>query len=156
MKTRLLLLCAVLLLGSGFAFAEDRPATPTGIAAIIHGRAYSQADLKVLLEEQSLYIRMTVKDEVEQKKQIAEINKHPVEFLTDRQKLMEDFANLGGSIRPEYANDMINNLISESYGNDRDKFITALARSGFTFRRFHKMVEEEVVVQVMREKQRQK
>lgn len=137
---------------TGAALSEDKPSVPNGAAAVINGHTYSQADLTVLVEEQSLFIRMTEGDAKEQKKQLAELNDHPVEYLAARLKLLAEFTMAGGSVRPEYVNDIIKNIVTTNFGGDQDKLITALARSGFTFRKFRKMVEDDLTVRVMRER----
>jgi parvulin-like peptidyl-prolyl isomerase len=67
--------------------------------------------------------------------------------------VLTEFDKLGGSIREEYVDDQINNIVRENFQGNRDKFVTELAKSGMTLRKFRDLQSKMIVVQVMKQRQ---
>jgi parvulin-like peptidyl-prolyl isomerase len=84
---------------------------------------------------------------------LAELRASALFALIERQLVLSEFEKLGGSIKPQYVEDDINNIIRESFEGDRNKFLYELSKSGMTIKKFRDQREKMMVVSVLRARQ---
>jgi hypothetical protein len=87
------------------------------------------------------------------KAKIRDIRTRAVNDLIDRQLILQEFQKLKGQI-PEYVvEERVNSIIRDDYGGDRSVFLKDIALRGQTIDQFRKSVEEQVIVQAMRQRE---
>jgi parvulin-like peptidyl-prolyl isomerase len=86
-------------------------------------------------------------------KELAEVEKSALDDLIDRQLILAEFAKIGGSIKEQFIDDDINNLILQQFKGDRNSFVQELAKSGMTMKKFRDIRMKMMIVQLMRSRQ---
>ena len=76
-----------------------------------------------------------------------------VQELVDRQIILDEFKQLGASIRPNLIDEEIKRQMRELYNGDEVKFREELKRSRLTMEGYREMTREKMVVQAMRSQQ---
>src|SRR5262245_43905530 len=112
-------------LGAGCVSAESY-----GIAVVVNGKPITTSEVREAVQAQEQLIRMTVKDEKSAQAKLAELRASALFALIERQLVLSEFEKLGGSIKPQYVEDDINNIIRESFEGDRNKFLYELQKTG--------------------------
>src|ERR1022692_4817823 len=102
--------------------------TLNGIAAVVNGKVITRSEVREAVEAQTQNIRVTVRDMSEQQRLLDELHEHALDALIERQLVLSEFDKMGGSIRPEYVDDEINNIVRDNFQGDRDKFIFELTK----------------------------
>jgi peptidyl-prolyl cis-trans isomerase SurA len=124
-----------------------------GIAATVNSKVITKSEVREAVEAQAAMIRASVKDLSLQQKMLDELRDRALDALIERQLVLSEFDKLGGSIRDEYVDDQINTIVRENFQGNREKFVTELARSGMTLRKFRDLQSKMIVVQVMKQRQ---
>ena len=122
-----------------------------GIAAVVNGKVITKSEVRdsVNAQEQMLRIKHR-EDPAAYEKDMLELRDTALDSLIDRELILSEFAKIGGVIKPQYVEDDINGIIRESFKGDRDAFVTELARTGMTMKKFRELREKMIIVQVMR------
>lgn len=124
-----------------------------GVAAVVNSKVITKSEVREAVEAQAAMIRAQVKDLSEQQRLLDQLRDRALDALIERQLVLSEFDKLGGSIRDEYVEDQVNNIVRENFQGNRDKFVAELARSGMTMRKFKELQSKMLVVQVMKQRQ---
>ena len=134
----------------------QRPAGPievNGIAAKVNGRVVTKNQVSFML---AVYAQLTTQfprrgPQFEAK--FKETKANIVQELVDRQIILDEFKQLGASIRPNLIDEEIKRQMRELYNGDEVKFREELKRSRLTMEGYREMTREKMVVQAMRSQQ---
>ena len=140
------------------ARAPATPAAPAvgvlldSYAAIVNGKVITVGD--VLSALQPVQARLAAQyegGELEQK--ILEEYDHARDRLIESELVLLDFEMQGGALPDRAVEDHVNTVIHERFGNDRTSFLRALAAERLTFAEWRKQMKDQLVVQIMRQKE---
>lgn len=134
-----------------------RPSGPievNGIAAKVNGRVITKNQVSFMLapiyaQLSTKYPRRGPQFEAEMKKAKNNILKE----LIDRQIILDEFKQIGASIKPHFIEEEIERQMHELYNGDEAKFRQELKRSRLTMEGYREMTREKLVVQAMRSQQ---
>lgn len=73
--------------------------------------------------------------------------------LIESELILQDFELQGGVLPDRAIEDHVNTVIHERFGNDRTAFLKALADERLTFAEWRKQMKDQLVVQIMRQKE---
>ena len=73
--------------------------------------------------------------------------------LVEAELVLLDFEAQGGTLPDRAVEDHVNSVIHDQFGNDRTAFLEALAEQRLTYAEWHKQMKDQLVVQVMRQKE---
>ena len=152
-KKPLLSPVAALLAAIAFCSSPDAQAQSysNGIAAVVNGKPIMKSELRDAVTAQEQMLRFKYREDAEGlAKEMAELKSTALDSLIDRELILSEFAKMGGTIKPQYVEDDINTIVRESFKGDRDAFVTELAKTGMTMKKFRELREKMIVVQVMR------
>lgn len=122
-----------------------------GIAAVVNGKPIMRSEVRDAVTAQEQMLRFRYREDPEGlAKEMAELKSTALDSLIDRELILSEFGKMGGTIKPQYVEDDINSIIRESFKGDRDAFVTELAKTGMTMKKFRDLREKMIVVQVMR------
>ena len=124
-----------------------------GIAARINGKIITTSEVREAVDAQRAMIMMTLHDPSEQAARLREVEDQALFALLERELVLTEFTRMGGSIRSQYVDDQVNDIVRENFAGDREKFISELAKQGMTPKKFRELREKMIVVQVMRSRQ---
>ena len=135
----------------------QRPAGPievNGIAAKVNGRAITKNQVSFMLapvfaQLATQYPRRGPQFEAKFKETKANV----IQELVDRQIILDEFKQLGASIRPNLIDEEIKRQMRELYNGDEVKFREELKHSRLTMEGYREMTREKMVVQAMRAQQ---
>jgi len=148
LAVRLTLLPALLILTISSLFAETRS---NRIIAVVNGKPIMQSELEDTVTAQRQIVMMQLRDNpAEAQKALKQLEISALDNLIDRELILAEFAKMGGTIKPQYIEDDINNLIRDQFKGDRNLFVTELAKSGMTMKKFRELRQKMIIVQVMR------
>ena len=156
MATSLASLCT--LLGANAQLASPAPAggpvEVNGIAAKVNGRVITKNQVSFMLapifaQLSAQYPRRGPQFESEFSKAKANV----IQELVDRQIILDEFKQLGATIKPHIIDDEIKRQMRELYNGDQAKFREELKRSRLTMEGYREMTREKMVVQAMRAQQ---
>jgi peptidyl-prolyl cis-trans isomerase SurA len=140
---------ALLLIGSGLR-AETQSYS---IHARVNGKPIISSEVREAIQAQEQLIRMQIKDPRIAEARITELRASALYALIERQLVLSEFDKLGGTIKAQYVDDAINNIIRETFEGNREKFLYELARSGMTLKKFREQQEKMMIVSVLRRRQ---
>jgi len=137
-----------------------RPAPPSGpievngIAAKVNGRVITKNQVSFMLSPVyaqlvTQFPRRGAQFEAKFKETKAAI----IQELIDRQIILDEFKQLGASIKPNLIDEEIKRQMRELYNGDEVKFREELKRSRLTMDGYREMTREKMVVQAMRAQQ---
>lgn len=122
-----------------------------GIAAVVNGTVITHSEVREAVKAQEQIFRFQMRDDpMGLDKALKELKGSAVDSLVDRELILTEFRKIGGTIKPQYVEDDINTIIRESFNGDRDAFVSELARTGMTMKKFRELREKMIIVQVMR------
>lgn len=124
-----------------------------GILATVNGKPIISSEVREAVQAQEQLIRMQIKDPNLAAARVAELKSSALYALIERQLVLSEFEKLGGTIKPQYVDDDINNIIRESFEGNREKFLYELAKSNMTIKKFRDQREKMMVVSVLRARQ---
>jgi peptidyl-prolyl cis-trans isomerase SurA len=130
------------------------PIEVNGIAAKVNGRVITKNQVSFLLGPgyAQLATQYPRRGPVFETK-FKEAKTNVIQELIDRQIILDEFKQLGASIRPNLIDDDIKRQIRELYNGDEVKFREELKRSRLTMEGYRTMTREKMVVQAMRSQQ---
>lgn len=144
---RIVLLAAVLST-SPAALAQSYS---NGIAAVVNGKPIMKSEVRDAVTAQEQMLRFQFREDPEGlAKAMTELKTTALDSLIDRELILSEFGKMGGTIKPQYVEDDINSVVRESFKGDRDAFVTELAKTGMTMKKFRDLREKMIIVQVMR------
>ena len=137
--------------------ASQRPAGPievNGIAARVNGRVITKNEVSFMLAP--LYAKLAAEyprrgPQFESK--FREAKDSIIGELVDRQIILDEFKQLGASIKANLVDDEIKRQMRELYNGDEVKFREELKRSRLTMEGYREMTREKMAVQAMRAQQ---
>ena len=155
-----LMLVGTILSGPGLHAQVARPQRPTssievnGIAAKVNGRVITKNQVSFMLAP--VYAQLATQfprrgPQFEAKFKEAKAN--VIQELVDRHIILDEFKQLGASIKTNLIDEEIKRQIRELYNGDEVKFREELKRSRLTMEGYRDMTREKMVVQAMRAKQ---
>ena len=122
-----------------------------GIDAVVNGKPIMRSEVRDAVIAQEQMLRFKYREDPEGfAKEAASLKATALDSLIDRELILSEFAKMGGTIKPQYVDDDINSIIRESFKGDRDAFVTELAKTGMTMKKFRELREKMIVVNVMR------
>lgn len=147
MKALIPVLIALGMIG-GNCFAQS---TANGIAAVVNGTVITLSEVREAVKAQEQMIQFQMRnDPVAMEKALAELKTGAVDSLIDRELILTEFRKIGGTIKAQYVEDDVNGIVRENFGGDRTAFVTELAKTGMTLKKFRDLREKMIIVQVMR------
>ncbi|MBL9114979.1 MAG: peptidylprolyl isomerase [Verrucomicrobiaceae bacterium] len=128
-----------------------------GLAAVVNGKVITWSELEDTITAQRQIMMMQLANEpVRLQQELRELESNALDNLIDRELILEEFKKIGGTIKSQYVDDDIDNLIREQFKGDRNAFVTELAKSGMTMKKFRELREKMIIVQVMRAQKAQR
>ena len=153
MKRFLFLL--VLSLASAAVGAEALPDSGVlldSYAAIVNGKVITVGDvLSDLQPRQERLAAQYAGRELEQK--LIEEYDASRAALIESQLILLDFEMQGGNLPDRAIEDHVNSVIHDRFQNDRTAFLRALAAERLTFAEWRKQMKDQLIVQIMRQKE---
>ena len=73
--------------------------------------------------------------------------------LVESELVLLDFEAQGGSLPDRAVEDHVNSVIHDQFNNDRTAFLKALADQRLTYAEWHKQMKDQLVVQIMRQRE---
>lgn len=129
----------------------DLDGSGNGVAAVVNGKVITKSEVREAVEAQTQMLRIQLRDDpAKLQSEIAEVRAKALDNLIDRELVLGEFSKLGGVIKPQYVDDDINQIVREGFKGNRDAFVTELAKSGMTMKKFRELREKMIKVQVMR------
>ena len=144
---------AVLLAASIFCASPVTQAQTysNGITAVVNGKPIMRSEVRDAIIAQEQMLRFKYREDPEGlAKEMAELKSTALDSLIDRELILSEFVKMGGTIKPQYIDDDINSVIRENFKGDRDAFVTELAKTGMTMKKFRDLREKMIIVNVMR------
>ena len=154
--------CLAIMLGAVFSTtpssraqqAASGPIEVNGIAAKVNGHVITKNQVSFMLapiyaQLAAQFPRRGPQFEVEFNKAKAGV----IQELVDRQIILDEFKQLGASIRPHIIDEEVKRQMRELYNGDEVKFREELRRSRLTMEGYREMTREKMVVQAMRAQQ---
>lgn len=146
-------LTSLVLFALQLGIIESNADSSYGIAAVINGKVLTTSEVREAVESQRAMIGMTVRDPAEQARRMHEVEDQALFALMERELILTEFAKMGGTIKREYVDDNINEIVRDNFQGDREKFISELAKQNMTIKKFRELREKMIVMQVMRQRQ---
>lgn len=134
-----------------------RPSGPVevnGIAAKVNGRVITKNQVNFMLSP--VYAQLVTqfpRRGAQFEAKFNETKKNIIQELIDRQIILDEFKQLGASIKPNLIDEEIKRQMRELYNGDEVKFREELRRSRLTMDGYREMTREKMVVQAMRAQQ---
>ena len=150
---RFMFMLAVLLGAGAIAFGRaDSGVLLDSYAAIVNGKVITVGD--VLAAMPAIHERLAAQyagRELEEK--LLEKFGAVRDALVEAELVLLDFEAQGGTLPDRAVEDHVNSVIHDQFGNDRTAFLEALAEQRLTYAEWHKQMKDQLVVQVMRQKE---
>lgn len=152
MIRQLLAIALVPLIASTTAFSA--PIEVNGFAATVNGRVITKNEVSFMLAP--VYAQLATqfpRRGPEFERQFKEAHDNILQELIDRQIILDEFDQLGASIRPNLVDEEVKRQMRELYNGDERKFREELKKSRLTMEGYRTMTKEKMVVQSMRAQQ---
>lgn len=125
-----------------------------GIAAKVNGRVITRNEVSMLLSP--IFAQLSAQfprrgPQFEAK--FKEARSKVMQELIDRQIILDEFKQLGASIKPHVVDEEVKRQMRELYNGNEEKFREELKRSRLTMEGYREMTREKLVVQAMRAQQ---
>lgn len=149
---RSVLLLAVLFAAGAAGARPDAGVLLDSYAALVNGKVVTVGD--VLAAMPAAHERLAAQysgRELEEKlrEKFAAVR----DALVEAELVLLDFEAQGGTLPDRAVEDHVNAVIHDQFGNDRTAFLEALAEQRLTYAEWHKQMKDQLVVQVMRQKE---
>lgn len=130
------------------------PMEVNGIAAKVNGRVITRNEVSMLLSP--IFAQLSAQfprrgPQFEAK--FKEARSKVMQELIDRQIILDEFKQLGASIKPHVVDEEVKRQMRELYNGNEEKFREELKRSRLTMEGYREMTREKLVVQAMRAQQ---
>jgi peptidyl-prolyl cis-trans isomerase SurA len=130
------------------------PIEVNGIAAKVNGRVITKNQVSFMLAP--VYAQLSAqypRRGAEFEEQFKKAREGVMQELIDRQIILDEFKQLGASIKPYLIDEEVKRQMRELYNGDEVKFREELKRSRLTMEGYREMTREKMVVQAMRAQQ---
>ena len=121
-------------------------------AAIVNGKVITVGEVLSALQPTQATIAAKYNG-VELQQKIAMEYETLRNALIDSELILLDFETQGGTLPDRAIEDHVNTVIHERFGNDRTAFLRALAEERLTFAEWRKQMKDQLVIQVMRQRE---
>lgn len=125
-----------------------------GIAAKVNGSVITKNEVAFMLAP--IYSQLAAqypRRGPEFERQFTEAREKILQELIDRRIILDEFKQLGASIRPNLVDEEVKRQIRELYNGNEKKFQEELIKSRMTMPGYREMTREKMVVQAMRAQQ---
>ncbi len=125
-----------------------------GIAAKVNGQVITKNEVSFMLAP--VYAQLATqypRRGPEFERQFKDARDKVLQELIDRQIILDEFKQLGASIRPNLIDEEIKRQMREMYNGNETKFREELKKSRLTMEGYRTMTQEKMVVQSMRAQQ---
>jgi len=132
----------------------SQPVEVNAIAAKVNGRVITVNQVNFLLAP--IYAQLATQYPRRGPQFEAEFNEardNILQELIDREIILDEFKQMGASIRPHFVDEEVKRQVRELFGGDEAKFREELKRSRLTMEGFRQMTQEKMIVQSMRAQQ---
>lgn len=143
--------------------APQPPAQPTrptgtievnGIAAKVNGKVITKNEVSFMLSPRYAQLAAQFPRRGPQfEAQFKQAKTAIIQELIDREIIMDEFKQLGASIKPSIIDEEIKRQVRDLYNGDEGKFRDELKRNRLTMEGYREMTHDKMVVQAMRSKQ---
>lgn len=125
-----------------------------GIAAVVNGRVITRSEVREAVNAQEQMLHMQFQnDPATLQRELSNLHATALDSLIDRELILAEFKRLGASLKSQWIDDDINDIIRKSFKGNRDAFVKELASTGMTVKKFRELREKMMIVQAMRGKQ---
>lgn len=134
--------------------AVSEPIEVNGFAATVNGTVITKNEVAFLLAP--VYAQLATqfpRRGPEFERQFNEANKKILQELIDRRIILDEFKQLGASIRPSVVDEEIKRQIRELYNGSESKLREELKKNRLTMDRYREINLEKMVVQAMKAQQ---
>jgi parvulin-like peptidyl-prolyl isomerase len=121
-------------------------------AAVVNGKVITVGQILAAMQSNSENLSTRYAGESLRQKLLEEYDTVRDAFI-ESELILLDFEMQGGSVPDRAVEDHINGVIHDRFGNDRTAFLKALAAERLTFSEWRKQMKEQLVVQIMRQKE---
>ena len=119
--------------------------------AMVDGALIFAAEVQQTIAAQAQVIRYQLQSDPDRMaKELAGLNRSALGNLIDMWLLINEFRRTGGSLKQEYVDDDLNNIIKENFNGNRDTFVSELTKNGLTFEEFRTLREHLIIMNAMR------
>lgn len=125
-----------------------------GIAAKVNGHVITKNQVSFMLAP--IYSQLSAqfpRRGPQFEAEFAKAKSNVIQELVDRQIILDEFKQLGASIKPHIIDEEVKRQMRELYNGDEVKFREELKRSRLTMEGYREMTREKMVVQAMRAQQ---
>lgn len=130
------------------------PIEVNGIAAKVNGRVITKNQVSFMLAPVFAQLSTQFPRRGPQfEAKFKEAKNNIVQELIDRQIILDEFKQLGASIKPNIIDEEIKRQVRELFNGDEAKFREELKRSRLTMEGYREMTKEKMIVQSMRSRQ---
>src|SRR5688572_25855340 len=144
------LLVLIMLLITGFS--AGAAASPNGIAAIVNDTVITYYEIQAYTFQAVDLLRRTYGRSPEVLNQkVTETMMDGLEQLIEKQLILDDFKAAGGLLPESYVDDEVKDRIRKVFA-DRVTATKSLQAQGKSFESFRKEIHDEIIVQIMRQK----
>ncbi len=136
------------------AIVAAGPIEVNGIAAKVNGRVVTKNQVSFMLSP--IYAQLVAqfpRRGAQFEAKFKEAKTNIIQELVDRQIILDEFKQLGATIKPNIIDEEIKRQIRDLYNGDESKFREELKRSRLTMEGFRELTREKMVVQAMRQQQ---
>lgn len=142
---------------------KQQPAAPApapaalevnGIAAKVNGKVITKNEVTFVLAP--IYGQLAAqfpRRGPEFERQFKEAREKTIQDLIDREIVLAEFKDLGGSLKPQVIDDEINRQIRDNYNGDKGRLLEELRKARLTMDGYREMTREKLVVHAMRARQ---
>ncbi len=123
-----------------------------GIAAVVNNKPITRSEVRNAAQMQIrlLVMERKVRSREALEARAKEIETNALQDLIDKELILDEFRQLGASIRKQNIDEAVNRVIRERFDNDRQQFLGELKDNGLTIQQFRQIQEENIIVQAMR------
>ncbi len=142
-------------LAAATASAQAVPASGVlldSYAALVNGKVITVGEVLSALQPAQARLASQY-DGVELEQKILDEYAATRDALIESELILMDFEMQGGSLPDRAVEDHINTVIHDRFGNDRAAFLKALAAERLTFAEWRRQMKDQLVVQIMRQKE---
>ncbi|MEO5712541.1 MAG: SurA N-terminal domain-containing protein [Luteolibacter sp.] len=130
------------------------PIEVNGIAAKVNGKVITKNQVSFMLSPRFAQLAAQYPRRGPQfEAQLKEAKTAIIQELVDREIIMDEFKQLGASIKPNVIDEEIKRQMRDLYNGDEAKFREELKRNRLTMEGYRKMTYDKMIVQAMRSKQ---
>ena len=157
MMKKLRVLVSVLMLSVPTVQAQSAEQV-NGIAAVIDGtRVVTKSEVREAVTTQTVLYQQRVRSgqmtENEYRSKVKELEEESLNSLIERELILREFEKMNGQIKSQYIDEDVNRIVRDQFDGDQGKFLEELKSSSISLRKFRKIREEMLVVQMMRQRE---